>query len=240
MASDATANLLNNLKNNVYPGRGIVIGVDETNTNIIQVYWIMGRSENSRNRIFEKTSDGIRTRAFDESKVKDPSLIIYNVMRTSGTNHIVTNGDQTDTICEHLDNNTTFETALATRTFEPDAPNYTPRISGITTYQAQASTFKLNILLSKNNNADTRLTHTWDYPQTTPGIGHCIHTYQHDGTPLPSFAGAPYTVPLIGSSQEIAQTFWDTLNAENRISLAVKTISIAHGTSTTLLINKHH
>jgi IMP cyclohydrolase len=230
----------NGLKQNAYPGRGIVIGLTEDGTKLVQVYWIMGRSENSRNRVFIAEPNGfLRTEAKDPAKLMDPSLIIYYPVRHINSAHIVTNGDQTDTIYETLPKHGgTFESALATRTYEPDAPNFTPRISGIVDLNDKQFAYKLSILKSAGNTEDQTLRHTYSYEKALPGFGHCIHTYAQDGNPLPSFQGEPALVPLKGDASQIADAYWNVLNEENRISLLVKTIRLDDGASELLVINK--
>ncbi|SDE08507.1 IMP cyclohydrolase-like protein [Paenibacillus sp. UNCCL117] len=227
------------LQENVYPGRGIIIGLTPDGTRLIQVYWIMGRSENSRNRVFIEEPNGfLRTEAKDPAKLTDPSLIIYYPVKHAGGAHIVTNGDQTDTIHEALQAGGSFESALATRTYEPDAPNFTPRISGIVDLNDKQFAYKLSILKSAGNTEDQTLRHTYAYEKALPGFGHCIHTYAGDGNPLPSFQGEPALVPLANDAEEIANLYWSALNEENKISLLVKTIRIEDGASELLVRNK--
>ncbi len=236
LAEQTKANLAA-LKANPYPGRGIVLGLTADGRHRVQVYWIMGRSENSRNRVFFEEGGAIKTRAHDPSKVKDPSLIIYATSRVHGACHVVTNGDQTDTIWQALQVGGTFEGALRTRTFEPDAPNFTPRISGVTSLGATCSAYRLSILKPLAGHPQACVRQVFEYEQGIPGVGHCIHTYQGDGNPLPAFAGEPYPVPLADDLDAIARTFWDALNAENRISLWVKLIG-ADGQVQTKIVNK--
>ena len=184
------------LKQNAYPGRGIVIGQSANGKYAVTAYFIMGRSENSRNRVFVEDGDGIRTQAFDPSKLSDPSLIIYAPVRVLGNKTIVTNGDQTDTIYELMDKQMTFEQALRTREFEPDAPNYTPRISGIMHVDQGNYSYAMSILKSNNGNGDSCNRYTFAYQQPVAGEGHFIHTYQCDGDPLPSFEGEPKLVAI--------------------------------------------
>jgi hypothetical protein len=242
MAADRTAQAgqyLSGLKANSYPGRGIVIGLTGDGSHYVQVYWIMGRSENSRNRIFIEEENGfLRTEAKDPSKMTDPSLIIYYPVKHLGGAHIVTNGDQTDTIHESLQHGGSFEAALAARTYEPDAPNYTPRISGIVDLADGQFAYKLSILKSAGNSEDQTHRHTYTYEHALPGFGHCIHTYAGDGNPLPSFQGEPQLVPLQGDAAEIAARYWNALNEENQISLLVKTIHRETGEARLVIINK--
>lgn len=227
------------LVSNVYPGRGIIIGMSPDSQNMVQVYWIMGRSVNSRNRIFEEDKGFVRTKAYDESKVVDPSLIIYYPVKHIGGYHIVSNGDQTDTIYEALSKGKSFENALDTRCFEPDAPNFTPRISGIVNLKGSQYAYKLSILKSFNNSGDSCSRHFYNYEKGIPGIGHCIHTYSQDGNPLPSFAGEPYELELFNDINDTARCYWDALNEENRISLLVKYICEEDGSFETRIINKY-
>lgn len=230
---------LDELKHNSYPGRGIVIGLSRDSASFIQVYWIMGRSANSRNRIFAAEENGfLRTEARDPALLTDPSLIIYYPVKHIGGAHIVTNGDQTDTIHEALQKGGSFEGALATRTYEPDGPNFTPRISGIVDLADSQYAYKLSILKSAGNTEDQTLRHTYTYESALPGYGHCIHTYAGDGEPLPSFSGEPRLVPLDGAAEEIAKRYWNALNGDNRIALLVKTIRRDSGESKLFVINK--
>ncbi|CAG7645849.1 IMP cyclohydrolase [Paenibacillus allorhizosphaerae] len=231
---------LNSLRENVYPGRGIILGLTPDGTRLVQVYWIMGRSENSRNRVFIQEANGfLRTEAKDPARLTDPSLIIYYPVKHLNGAHIVTNGDQTDTIHEALQAGGSFESALATRTYEPDAPNFTPRISGIVDLRDEQFAYKLSILKSSGNTEDQTLRHTYSYEKALPGLGHCIHTYAGDGNPLPSFQGEPALVPLFDDAQQIADTYWNALNDENKIALLVKTIRLADGAAELLVVNKN-
>ncbi|HEX9059050.1 MAG TPA: IMP cyclohydrolase [Clostridia bacterium] len=230
---------LNQLKDNPYPGRGIITGMSPDSKNMVQVYWIMGRSENSRNRVFVNENGFIKTEPWDIKKVEDPSLIIYYVARNYNDTHIVTNGDQTDTIYNALMKSGTFESALDTRVFEPDAPNYTPRISGIIDLSDKQYSYKLSILKSMDNNPDFCQRQFYCYEKAIPGFGHCIHTYKEDGNPLPSFAGEPYTLPLFDDINETAQFYWNALNEENKISVLVKFIDVASNEFKSVIINKH-
>ncbi len=226
------------LAENPYPGRGIVIGTADDGKRVVQVYWIMGRSANSRNRVFERSGDVVRTRPYDESMVEDPSLIIYNCVRIAGGAHIVSNGDQTDTIHETMMKGGTFEDALMKRRFEPDAPNYTPRISGI--YKADDEcAYRLAILKPLSQGSDDCLRAFYCYEKPVTGIGHMICTYAGDGDPLPPFEGEPRAVPLKGSDEEIMETYWNALNEDNRISLLVKSVEMDSGDWNVLIRNKH-
>ena len=233
-------NLSELLAGNAYPGRGIVLGLDETGENAVIAYFIMGRSVNSRNRVFEESEDGIITRAHDESLMTDPHLIIYAPVRDLGDGRvIVTNGDQTDTIRDFLRAGKSFEDALRTRTFEDDQPNCTPRISGLVEVKDGACGYRLSILKSDDNDDTSVLRFFFDYPQPKAGVGHFIHTYQGDGAPLPSFAGEPEKVTLRGDIEQFALETWDALNDDNKVSLYVAYISLRDGSSDTIIINKH-
>ncbi len=220
-----------------YPGRGIVLGKSADARCFYIAYFIMGRSENSRNRIFEIDGRGIRTKAFDESKMVDPSLIIYAPVRVCGDVTIVTNGDQTDTIYDALEAGKTFEEALRSRTFEPDAPNFTPRISGVV--EPKADRYRLSILKSADGDPASTRRYFFDYDAPRPGEGHFIHTYQQDGNPLPSFEGEPIPVTIEGDLETFSWTVWDNLNADNKVSLFTRSIDLETGAVTSLLFNKH-
>lgn len=227
------------LKENSYPGRGIVIGKSADGKKAVTAYFIMGRSENSRNRVFVEDGEGIRTQAFDESKLSDPSLIIYAPVRVLGNNTIVTNGDQTDTIYELMGNNQTFEQSLLTREFEPDGPNYTPRISGIMHIENGQYDYAMSILKSNNGNPDCCNRYTFTYSNPVAGEGHFIHTYKCDGNPLPSFEGEPKLVEIKGEINEFAESLWEALNEDNKVSLFVRYIDIETGKYESVIINKN-
>jgi len=227
------------LKGNAYPGRGIVIGRSADGSKAVTGYFIMGRSENSRNRIFAEEGEGIRTQAFDPSKLTDPSLIIYAPVRVLGEETIVTNGDQTDTIYEGLEKGLTFELALRSRKFEPDAPNYTPRISGLMRVSKGEYDYQMSILKSNNGNPDECCRYTFSYDNPQAGEGHFIHTYMCDGDPLPSLEGEPKSVSIADDIGEFADMLWNSLNEENKVSLFVRYIDIATGTYETKIINKN-
>lgn len=232
-------NLEQELKGNSYPGRGIVIGKSPDGKYAVTAYFIMGRSENSRNRIFVEEGTGIRTQAFDPSRLKDPSLIIYAPVRVLGNKTIVTNGDQTDTIYELMDKQQTFEQALRTREFEPDAPNYTPRISGILHVENGTYNYAMSILKSNNGNPDGCSRYTFAYENPKAGEGHFIHTYQGDGNPLPSFEGEPKLVEVGGDIETFTDLVWESLNEENKVSLFVRYIDIATGSVKSRIVNKN-
>ncbi len=227
------------LRSNAYPGRGIILGKTPDGKSAVAAYFIMGRSENSRNRIFVEEGEGIRTEAFDPSKLSDPSLIIYAPVRVLGNKTIVTNGDQTDTIYEKMDKQQTFEQALRTREFEPDAPNYTPRISGIMHVADGEYNYAMSILKSNNGNPDSCNRYTFAYSNPVAGEGHFIHTYQGDGNPLPSFEGEPKLVEIPNDMKGFTDMLWDSLNEANKVSLFVRYIDIATGRYTSAIVNKN-
>ncbi len=233
------ASLEQKLKHNSYPGRGIVMGLSPDKKYAVTAYFIMGRSVNSRNRIFIEDGEGIRTQAFDPAKLSDPSLVIYAPVRVLGAQTIVTNGDQTDTIYELVGKGQTFEQALRTRTYEPDAPNYTPRISGILHREDGACHYAMSILKSNEGNPDSCCRHTFTYEHPLAGEGHFIHTYLGDGDPLPSFAGEPVRVSIAGDIDTFTDTVWNSLNEENKVSLFVRFIEVATGTYETRIVNKN-
>ena len=226
------------LQNNPYPGRGIMLGRSADNKSAVIAYFIMGRSENSRNRVFEETEDGIRTRAFDESKMTDPSLIIYHpVRRMDNGVIIVTNGDQTDTIRDNILAGHCYRHALNTRTFEPDGPNYTPRISGEV---KPNGSYDLSILKSLDGDPACACRYFFEYEAPRAGVGHFIHTYERDGSPLPSFEGEPRRVAITAPDAEtLAGDLWLALNEDNRVSLFVRYIDLETGDDETSIINKH-
>ena len=226
------------LASNEYPGRGIILGTSPDGSKSVAAYFITGRSENSRNRIFEKRNEGIYTKAYDESRMEEPSLIIYAAVRKSGNSLIVTNGDQTDTICEFLEKGKSFEEALDTRKFEPDAPNFTSRISGMAAFDKAGYRYKLSILkaLDKDGGSCGRFVYSYE---PLAGAGHFIHTYRENGSPLPAFAGEPAAVAIGDNAGEFAEYIWDSLNDENKISLYVRYTDIKTGEYTETLINKN-
>ena len=228
------------LSSTTYPGRGIVIGKTPDGTHAAIAYFIMGRSANSRNRVFVEDGEGIRTQAFDPSKLEDPSLIIYAPVRVLGNKTIVTNGDQTDTIYDLMDKQYTFEQALRTRKFEPDAPNYTPRISGILHFEEAGYNYAMSILKSNNGNPDSCCRYTFAYSNPAAGEGHFIHTYMGDGEPLPSFEGEPTLVDIPNDMNEFADIVWNNLNEDNKVSLFIRYINIEDGTYETKIISKNH
>ena len=231
--------IFDELKNNAYPGRGIMIGKSQDGKHAVAVYFIMGRSENSRNRVFVNVGLGIRTQAFDESKLTDPSLIIYAPVRVLGNKTIVTNGDQTDTIYEGLNNQLTFEQALRSREFEPDAPNYTPRISGVIKQEGENFNYALSILKSANGDPASCQRFTFTYKNPINGQGHFIHTYQGDGNPLPSFEGEPKLVAVPNDITEFTRQLWDSLNSDNKVSLFVRYIDLHTGDTISKIVNKN-
>ena len=232
-------NLAAELAGNSYPGRGIVIGKSADGKYAVTAYFIMGRSSNSRNRVFVEDGEGIRTQAFDPSKLEDPSLIIYAPVRVLGNKTIVTNGDQTDTIYELMDRQQTFEQALRTREFEPDAPNYTPRISGIMHLENGGYNYAMSILKSADGDPDSCHRFTFAYQNPKAGEGHFIHTYMGDGNPLPSFEGEPKKVGIEGDIDSFGQMLWEKLNEENKVSLFVRYIEISTGKYESRIYNKN-
>lgn len=224
------------LRLNPYPGRGIVMGFNQEGDQAIQVYWVMGRSDNSRNRVLVRQGDVVKTEPFDISKVKDPTLIIYVAMRVVDGRHLVSNGDQTDSVAEVIKNGGTFEEGLRARTYEPDTPNFTPRITG-EYFPASRLPFSISII-RKNPSGDPDPIRTLQSYGPERGIGRCIHTYRGDGNPLPSFDLDPYPVILRGSVNQIAQTYWNLLNPGNRVALIVKGISTTTGEVSFSIINQ--
>lgn len=231
--------LAQELKQNAYPGRGIILGKSEDGKSAVMAYFIMGRSQNSRNRVFVTDGDGIRTQAFDPSKLEDPSLIIYAPVRVLGNKTIVTNGDQTDTVYDLMNQQMTFEQALRTREFEPDAPNYTPRISGIVKAGNGKMSYALSILKSANGNPESCQRFTFSYKAPVAGEGHFIHTYQGDGNPLPSFAGEPKLVAIPNDIKEFSNMLWTSLNEDNKVSLFVRYLDLETGKAETIITNKN-
>ena len=227
------------LKQNEYPGRGIVLGKSEDGSAAVAAYFIMGRSENSRNRIFASDGEGIRTEAFDASKMEDPSLIIYAPVRVLGQNTIVTNGDQTDTLYDGLSKGLTFEQALRSRTFEPDEPNYTPRISGLLHVENGFCDYALSILKSDNGNPESACRFTFAYDNPQDGVGRFIHTYRGNGNPLPSFEGEPVPVVIRGDIDVFTNRIWESLNEDNKVSLFTRFIKIETGECETRIVNKN-
>lgn len=227
------------LKSNAYPGRGIVLGRSADGKYAVTAYFIMGRSTNSRNRVFLAEGEGIRTEAFDPSKMEDPSLIIYAPVRVLGNKTIVTNGDQTDTIYEGMDKQLTFEQSLRSREFEPDGPNYTPRISGIMHIESGRYNYAMSILKSDNGDPSSCIRNTFAYENPKAGEGRFIHTYMHDGDPLPSFQGEPKEVAIDKDIDDFTKMLWYSLNEENKVSLFVRYIDIETGKYETRIINKN-
>lgn len=234
----AADNLEQHLGGNPYPGRGLVIGRSDQDQ-WIQVYWIMGRSPHSRNRFFVAEGDILRTQAADPSKVEDPSLIIYNAMRRSGKRFIVTNGTQTDTVFDGFGARHSFVDSLLTESHEPDPPNYTPRISGCLDLSSGDPSLWLCVIEASPFDSDHSGHHFYHYTSVPPGYGYCVTTYQGDGDPLPSFEGSPMLMPLRGSPDEIAEAYWDVLDEENRISLAVQRIDADGVIASIAVINKY-
>lgn len=227
------------LQGNAYPGRGIIMGRSADGTKAVTAYFIMGRSVNSRNRVFVEDGEGIRTQAHDPSKLSDPSLIIYAPVRVLDEKTIVTNGDQTDTVYDLMKEGRTFEQALRTREFEPDGPNYTPRISGVMYVQNGTYNYEMSILKSNNGNPEECNRYTFSYDNPVAGEGHFIHTYRCDGNPLPSFEGEPKLISIGNDIGTFANTLWNSLNEENKVSLFVRYIDIATGKYETVIRNKN-
>ena len=227
------------MANNEYPGRGIVIGRCACGKYAVTAYFIMGRSSNSRNRVFVEDGEGIRTQAFDPSKLEDPSLIIYAPVRVLGKDTIVTNGDQTDTVYDGLKDGLTFEQSLRSREFEPDGPNYTPRISGVMHIEDGKFDYQMSILKSADGNPECCNRYTFSYDKPIAGEGRFIHTYMHDGNPLPSFEGEPEKVHIEGDIDKFTDEVWNALNEENKVSLFVRFINIETGEYETRIKNKN-
>ncbi|MBQ6837052.1 MAG: IMP cyclohydrolase [Clostridia bacterium] len=228
-------NLENYLKNNTYPGRGVLVG--KTEENIVLAYFIMGRSVNSRNRVFVPFEEGIRTKAFDESKLSNPSLVIYAPVRVINGHTIVTNGDQTDTVYDFMKEGKSFEEALRTREFEPDPPNWTPRISAVVDNKTGA--FKMSILKSDEGNDAQCLRYFYEYMAPVNGEGRIIHTYEQDGNPIPTFVGEPRKVAVNDDMEGFTNMLWNSLNEDNKVSLFVRYISLRDGSEKTTIINKN-
>ncbi len=227
------------LKGNPYPGRGIIIGKSADGKKAVTAYFIMGRSVNSRNRVFTATEDGIKTEAFDPSLLTDPHLIIYSPVRVLGNKTIVTNGDQTDTIYELMDKQQTFEMSLRGREFEDDAPNFTPRISGIMHVENGKFNYAMSILKSADGDDSSCQRYTFSYENPIAGDGRFIHTYMGDGNPLPSFEGEPEKISIPDDIDQFTDLLWNSLNEDNKVSLFVRFIDIATGEATTKIVNKN-
>ena len=228
--------IVKDLKQNSYPGRGIVLGRSSDGEHAVIGYFIMGRSENSRNRVFVEEQNGIRTEAFNPQKLSDPSLIIYWPVRVLGDQTIVTNGDQTDTIYDFLKDGKTFEEALRTRTFEPDGPNFTPRISGLVEKNGD---YRLSILKSNEGDPDSARRYFFEYSSPKAGQAHFIHTYEHDGDPIPSFVGEPKQVKIEGCIECFTKMLWENLTEANKVSLFTRFINLKTGKTETRIINKN-
>ena len=228
--------MVKDLQQNSYPGRGIVLGRSSDGEHAVIGYFIMGRSENSRNRVFVEEQGGIRTEVFDPAKLSDPSLIIYWPVRVLGDQTIVTNGDQTDTIYNYLKDGKTFADALRTRTFEPDGPNFTPRISGLV---EKNGNYRLSILKSNEGDPDSAHRYFYEYENPKAGQAHFIHTYEHDGNPIPSFVGEPKQVKIEGCIECFTKMLWENLNEDNKVSLFTRFINLKTGETETRIINKN-
>lgn len=227
------------LRENDYPGRGIIIGKSEDAKYAVSAYFIMGRSVNSRNRVFIEDGDGIRTEAYDPSKLEDPHLIIYAPVRVLGDKTIVTNGDQTDTIYELMAKGQTFEQSLRTREYEDDAPNFTPRISGVIEKTENGFDYSMSILKSNNGDPDCRLRYTYSYTNPKAGEGRFIHTYMGDGNPLPSFEGEPKVISIPNDIEKFTEDLWNALNEDNKVSLFVRFINLENGEVKSKIVNKN-
>ena len=238
MSIYAIADIGELIRDNSYVGRGIVIGKSSDGKKAVTAYFIMGRSENSRNRVFIEQGDEVIIHPFDASKVEDPSLIIYAPVRQTGNKLIVTNGDQTDTIYDFIESGKTFEQALETREFEPDKPNFTPRISGMLAFDGGDFTYKMSILKSADENGSACNRYTFSYPALS-GLGHFIHTYNHDGNPIPTFTGEPERVKIPDDIDEFTNNLWSNLNEQNKISLYVRYVDLESGKYEARMINKN-
>lgn len=227
------------ISSTTYPGRGIIIGKSEDGKKAVIGYFIMGRSTNSRNRVFVKEGDDLKTQAFDPSQLVDPSLIIYAPVRTLDGQTVVTNGDQTDTVRDFILSGKTFEEALRTRTFEPDPPNFTPRISGILEFADGDFSYKMSILKSNEGKEESALRFFYEYAQPLAGQGHFIHTYKCDGNPIPSFEGEPTSVNISGDIDTFTNDVWSSLNEDNKVSLYTRFIDLATGGFEDRIINKN-
>ena len=230
---------LDALRNSRYPGRGIVIGRTPDSRHFVQVYWIMGRSAGSRNRVFVAENETVRTRAFDESVLENPSLVVYRPIRVLNACHIVTNGDHTDTICDAIRGGGSFESALNTRTFEPDPPIFTPRIAGIVDLDDSGVAYRIGILKALAGNGESTSRQYFSYETAIPGIGHCITTYTDDGDPPPAFSGEPYAVELHDGIDTNRDFYWNLLDEANRVSLLVKFIEVESGKTDLRIVNKY-
>ena len=231
-------NIGENLKNNAYPGRGIIVGKSADGKKAVTAYFIMGRSENSRNRVFIENGEEVIIHPFDASKVEDPSLIIYSPIRKYNNSLIVTNGDQTDTVYDGLKAGKSFEEALRSREFEPDAPNFTPRISAVLDFDNGNFSYKMSILKSADEKGSACNRYTFEYTPIS-GLGHFIHTYNHDGNPIPTFTGEPERVQILNDIDEYCQLIWNNLNENNKISLYVRYVDLETGKIDNRMINKN-
>ncbi|MDE3001404.1 MAG: inosine monophosphate cyclohydrolase [Gemmatimonadota bacterium] len=230
---------LDALRNSRYPGRGIIIGRTPDARHFVQVYWIMGRSAGSRNRVFVAENETVRTRAFDESALENPNLVVYTPIRVLKARHIVSNGDHTDTIFDAIQDGGSFESALNTRTFEPDPPIFTPRIAGIVDFDDTGAAYRIAILKAIAGSSGSASRQYFSYETAIPGIGHCITTYRDDGDPPPAFTGEPYALELHDDIDANRDSFWELLDEANRVSLLVKFIDAASGNSDLRIVNKY-
>ena len=230
---------LDALRNSRYPGRGIIIGQTPDARHFVQVYWIMGRSAGSRNRVFLAENETVRTRAFDESALENPSLVVYRLIRVLNARHIVSNGDHTDTIFDAIRDGGTFESALNTRTFEPDPPIFTPRIAGIVDLDDSGAAYRIAILKALAGSGESTTRQYFSYETAIPGIGHCITTYRDDGDPPPAFSGEPYAVELHNGIDTTRDFYWKLLDEANRVALLVKFIDVESGNADLRIVNKY-
>ena len=239
MESTLARQNLHRLSQNAYPGRGIVLGLNASGTHFLQVYWVMGRSANSRNRVMAVRDGRVRLEPFDAKLVQDPSLIMYTAMDNVGAAHVVTNGDQTDTVTAHIKTGGSFASALLTRQHEPDGPHFTPRISGLIELGPDSPTITASKIVHDPSDAARSVHCFYSYAGFAPGTGVCWHTYAGDGNPLPSFAGDPYLVELPATGEETANQYWSLLNADNKVALAVKAVDMRRGSFTVTVRNRH-
>ena len=234
----AAANL-RRLGENAYPGRGLVLGLSADGSRLVQVYWLTGRSPASRNRVLLQEGESVKAESLDPSQVPNPDLVIYHPVRRVGSWHVVSNGDQTDTLAAALARGERWQDALATREYEPDAPHWTPRISGLHDAADPRHGYALSILKAEEGDGPSCVRQHFLYERGCPGIGHCLTTYAGDGHPLPSFAGEPWPVPLPGSAREMAQQYWELLPPERRVALLVKTVEFGTGATQLEIVNRH-
>jgi len=236
---DVAAANMRRLGENAYPGRGIVLGLTPDGRHLVQVYWIMGRSPASQNRVLMREGEAVKSESLDPALVPNPALLIYYPVRRAGTYHVVTNGDQTETIVDALGRGQGFEDALRTREFEPDPPHYTPRISGLIDAADPRHGYRLAILKSLLHDPAHCVRHFYTYERARPGLGHCVTTYAGDGNPLPSFEGEPWPVRTFDAPGETAERYWSLLHPDRRVGLMVKFVDVRTGGSSLQIINRH-